>query len=293
MSLFLSFICTLSVASLSLSPSILNIEYNNNNMRSSTYSSTTSPFVNMGGYSEPYKILDCDDGYAYYNVEIFKAEYTPVSNLYLLHVETVFTPGCVARINNNVQNNGNSYKDYMLKRGYVHLGLKQYNENGAIGGEISPKLMWPSSSTVTTTFTSSYSTSTTITGTFGAGIELGNGGSIGVTANASNSTSLTFTYNESLSSVVDDPILSNQYSSSDNKEAQWSFEIINKDVAGKISYHLDTYYMFEMRNNATNCNADAFLFDYTVMYQGQYIGFLWQTYEGWVFDETVRVYCFV
>lgn len=291
MNLFMSFICLLSISDLSLSPAIVSISYDDTNV-CSTYSTNENPFRCIGSYPAPYKVLDCDDGYAYYDLEIYKASYTSNSNLFLIHCETVFTPGYVARINNETQSNGNNYKEYMLKRGYVHLGLKRYNENNKLGGTIAPKLMWPSSSSVTTTFTSTYGVSSTIGGSFGRGIELGNGGSIAATANASNSSSLTFTYNQSLSSVVSDPVLSNQFSSSDYMEAQWSFEVLNKDVAGKLSYHLDTYYLFEMSKNTTNCGENAFTLDYSVMYQGQYIGFLWITYEGWQFDSSVHVSCF-
>ena len=292
MGLFYSFICLLSASSLSISPTAVQV----NKMNESTAlvrTESTSPFSLLGGYPEPYKVLECDDGYVYYNLEIYKACYTIYSNLYLLHIESVFTPGYVANMNGDVQNNGNGYKKYMLKRGYVHIGLSRYEDDNRYGGTIYPKSMWPSSSTTSTTFTSSFGSSSTIGKSLGAGIELGNGGILSVTGNASNSSSLTFTYDESLSSVVSDPILSNQYSSSNNLEAQWSFEILNKDIAGKISYHLDSYYLFEMSNDAYNCNVDAFIIDYKVMFQGQYIGFLWATYEGWQFTSTVNVRSFI
>lgn len=291
MNLFLTFICTISTSNLTFSPSTIWVDYDNNS-EVSTCSSQTNPFVKLGGFPEPYKVIDNGDGYVYYNTETFRANYTDYSNLYLIHVETIFTPGYVAHANGETLSDGSSYKEYMLKRGYVHLGLKQYTEDDKIGGTISPKLMWPSSSSVTTTFTSSYSTALSKGISFSTGIEIGNGGSIVGTAGVSNTTSITFTYTESKSNTVSDPMLSNQYSPSDNKEAQWNFEVSDAETAGKLSYHLDTYYMFEMTNNAKNCNVDAFVLDYTVLFQSQY-HFLLGIIDGWEFDNSVRIYCFI
>lgn len=292
MNLFNAFVCLLSIGDLTMSPSLISVNYNSVNSINLT-STQNNPFVRIGGFLEPFKILENSDGYAYYNTEVYKANYTSTSNLYIFHAETVFTPGAVARINGEKQSNGKTYKDYMLDTGYVHLSLKQYKEGDAVGGDITSKLLWPSSSSVTSTFTSSFGNSLSNSFNLGGEVSLGNGGSLKLTTGASNQTSLTFSYNESTSSVVSDPMLSSQLSPSNSLEAQWTYQIVNKDIAGRLSYHLDTYYMFEMKTNAKNCNVDAFVLDYQIMFQNQYIGFLWATYDGWTFNNSVTIYNFI
>ena len=48
-----------------------------------------------------------------------------------------------------------------------------------------------------------------------------------------------------------------QNSPSNSAQAQWSFETIGS-VAGKVTYHLNSFYLFEMDKTASNCNSDAF-----------------------------------
>ncbi len=240
----------------------------------------------LGGFDSPAKVLDYDDGYVVYDCEILKAAYTNQSNLYIVHTSTAFTPGYVARANNN-----QSYKNYLLKSGYVHLTLEQVNQDGKTGGTIYPKNMWPKASDFTTTISSSVSYGSTIGKSFSGELSLGDGGKI--SCGDSTNSALTFSFTKSMSTISDDPFVSTQLSSDSVNEAQWNFEVINRDLAGKATYAFDQYFMFEMKTDANNCNEDAFILKYSVKFQGQYQGFFWAWYDGWEFTNTVNISCFL
>lgn len=251
-----------------------------------TNARSNNVFNVLGGFDSPAKVLDCDDGYVVYDCEILKAKYTNQSNLYIVHTSTAFTPGYVARANNN-----QSYKNYLLKSGYVHLTLEQVNQDGKIGGTIYPKNMWPKSSDFTTTISSSVSYGSSIGKSFSGELSLGDGGKISC-EDSTNST-LSFSFTKSMSTISDDPFVSTQLSSDSVNEAQWNFEVINRDLAGKTTYAFDQYFMFEMRTDAIDCNENAFILKYSVKFQGQYQVFFWAWYDGWEFTNTVNISCFL
>lgn len=123
MSIINLILCTTSIACLSLaSLSVSSTSFDEEMIE--TYSNSENPFSFIVRSSKAYKLLDCADGYVYYYVDIYKANYTENSNLFLIHSEVTYTPGYVARINNEVQTNGSKYNNYMLKRGYLHMNIR-------------------------------------------------------------------------------------------------------------------------------------------------------------------------
>lgn len=247
-------------------------------------------FDTLGGFPNA-KIIDCKDGYVYYNLDISKTKYTNKSNLYLVHTLTQFTPGYVTKLN-NVPNYDQSRS---LGRGYVHLALEQYkdSEKNALGSKISPKEYWPRSSTYTTSITSTFGATVSINSSIEQGVEIGNGGSLGASATENKGSSLSFTFSKALSSVTDDPRLSTQTSPTNVNEAQWSFEVINKDVAGKTTYYLDTYFLFEMDNYSyQNANCDSFILTYSLLFVSSYKT-LWWWNDGYDYTNSIRIGCFL
>lgn len=243
-----------------------------------------SLFYRLGGYPSPAKDLDCDDGYIVYNLEVFKCNYTSTSNLYIVHTASSFVPGHVARLNGNT-----NYKDYSLKHGYVHLTIERANKDGIIGGEISPKAMWPLSSDFTTTISSSFGSNLIFSKEQGSEITLGEGGELKTYGN--NSTALQFSFVKSKSTTSTDPVLSAQYSSDNICEAQWSFEILKADIAGNCTYSFDQYFMFEMKTNSNGISNDAFNIIYSVDFCGQFY-LLWKWREGYDFYRNTNISCF-
>ena len=250
----------------------------------SIQSSIESPFRRLGGFDRA-KVLDCDDGYVYYYTEILKSPFTSESDLYLAHVVTEFTPGHVARLNGDT-----SYKDYNLSNAYVHLNLEQYSENGKKGGEIAPKDFWPKSSSFTTTITSSFGGSIDMGLSSEVGIEIGNGASLSAKKGSDFGISLQF--DKSMSTTVEDPVLSSQFAADNKYEVQWSISSENTEVSGSVTYTLESYYLFEMSNDVTNANRDSFILTYEVMYQGAY-KLVWWWQDGWTFNSEVRISCFL
>lgn len=243
-----------------------------------------SPFRKLGGFDRA-KVLDCDDGYVYYYTETYKAPFTPNSDLYLEHFVSEFTPGHMARLNGN-----NAYKDYNLSNGFVHVTLEQYSENGKRGGKIAPKEFWPKSTSFTTTIGSSFGGSINLGLSSEAGVQIGNGTSI--FGKQEGNAGLTLSFDKSASTVMTDPVLSSQFSSSNHYEVQWSISSQNKPVAGSVTYTLDSYYLFEMSNDVINANRDAYIATYDVMFQGTH-KVIWQWFDGWTFNSSVRISCFL
>ena len=233
----------------------------------------------------PETVLDCEDGYVVNGYDIYKMEYTSQSSLFIIHSLTGFTPGHVARVNDLP-----NYKDYSLKRGYVHLEVRRaQTSSGGHGGTIYPKLMWPSSTTVTTVESSTSSIGLSYNYGTNGGVSLGLDG-VSITAGSSKSTGLTFQFSHTISSQFSDPIVSNQFSSG-LTEAQWSFEVRNRNIAGNITFTFDQYYLFELQNDYYGVNIDAFDLIRSFKYQGQYTGFMWATYDGWEFFSSHTSKC--
>lgn len=267
------------------------VDYKINSINTIDNYSSNTTFSLLGGFPSKALVLDCKDGYVYYNMDVYKLPYTSKSNLYLIHVITDWTPGYIAYKNTNTKYD----ESRSLSKGYVHLTLERYSDEdkSAYGSKITPKAMWPLSSNVETTITSSYGLSLMSNNGLEKGLNLGEGGSISLNKTSSNSTALTFSYNKSQSSTADDPWLSSQTNSENVLEAQWYFEIQNKEIAGRITYTLETYYLFEMDNYSyINANKDAFILNYSVEFISAY-QFLWWWNDGYAYTSNVKIYNFI
>ncbi len=235
-------------------------------------------FLYLGGFPEKALVIDYSYGYVYYDFHVFKTPFTSNSDLYLVSVQSEFTPGWVA-----YRNGDHSYgKNYVLRDGYVHLTASKYEESSSVyGGNIYLKTFWPQSTTFTTTLTSSISLGLTIDKTLQGGLTLDGGASI----TAGSSTGLSFSYNRSVGVTYTDPYLSAQSSPNNVKEAQWYYSVTS-DVAEKATYFLETYYLFEMDNTNANAGDNAFDFIYTVYMRNR--GAL----GSWSHSATVDLACF-
>ena len=252
---------------------------------------TSNPFVRIGGFGKS-KVLDSIDGYVYYSLEVYKAFYTDVSNLFIIHAVTDFTPGIVAEANNEKFNDGSYYGVY-LNKGYVHLTLERYFEGDKHGGFMVPKEFWPKSSTFQTTISTSFSGELNKSFSLNGDVSLGNGGIISGNVGGSKSTGFSFAFSKSASTVSADPVLSAQMSSSNSLEAQWNYFNKKTDMinVGSVTYTLDTYYMFEMNNDYYKTNCDSFILTYSVMYQCG-----WGTggmQDGTPYSSNVKISCFL
>ncbi len=225
-----------------------------------TSSSSTVDFYRIGGTSSPVKVLDCPDGYIYQQIDVYKHAYTNLSDLYLYKVDAQFVPGHVARLNSTKRDNGQDYYDYYLKKGYMHVAAYQY-KGTEYGGAITYKAMAPSSSRSTTTITSTYGSSFGFEFSNSREVQANDMGKLTINSSSSSKTSLILSHSKSTSTASDDPLLSDQYannSTTNTMEAQWSFEVKNPKQAGANTYHLTAYLLFEMSQEVSYWNRDAF-----------------------------------
>ena len=234
-------------------------------------SPNTSIFTNQYN-SSIVTLINNSDGYTTLQYSIWKAPYTDSSSLWLFQSYLSFTPGYVA------SQFGSSYSSgAYLGKGTIQVKLRPYSAfaGNAQGGTIYLSEYWPRSTDVTTTVTSSVST--TLSGSIemqaGVGYSTGNGASISLTNTTT--TQLSFTWTKSLSSVLSDPALSAQLipTGTTEKIASWYYEVQNPNTAGKLTYHLDSFVMFEIGNNNYNCSQNCFHYEIEVH--------TWDYYQGW------------
>lgn len=197
-------------------------------------------FTPVAWSTRPFQLIDSNKGYVYkISSDVSRALYTENSRLYLAHVQIDFTPGYAA-----VQNGMSGYvENNYLKSGYVHLTIVDPEKPDH--ANVTSKAMWPKSDDFTSTFSSSYGFEMSVSNSIETGLEIGNGGSISASVSASNETSMSVYFNKSISTITDDPFVSAQYASGNPLSATWNFEVLNWEVAGKVTYSLDVYYLFE------------------------------------------------
>lgn len=83
--------------------------------------STNRTFKRIGLLKSANTLINSDDGYVMYDLNIYKANFTPSSSLYLIELKLSVTPGYVASKNGTKQQNGNNYKEYSFKEGmYIY-----------------------------------------------------------------------------------------------------------------------------------------------------------------------------
>ncbi len=219
----------------------------------------SSSFTRIGG-SALHRVLECEDGYVYDQIDIYKHPFTESSDLYLYKVTAQFTPGIVANNNGTKMSNGKSFNYSYLHSGFVHVSVYKY-QYLEYGGDVSYKAIAPLSNEVTTSVSSTYGK--TYTSSFGTevGVSVDNMGTIRGNAGVSASSSMAITYSNSTSSTTSDPVLSAQYaenSTTKKTEAQWSFSVVNGMFAGAKTYWVTTYLLFEMSNQVSYFNRDVF-----------------------------------
>lgn len=297
----LALIAAMSVGSGSTTYMTANISYSGNESSNETVQASTNAlsttnistmstlesgfdgFSYLGGFPEKALVINYTYGYVYYNLSVYKASYTNHSNLYLVFVQTEFTPGYVAYANGDTWYGPN----YKLFDGYVHLAASKYVvSSSAHGSNLLLKEFWPQSSTFITTITSSYGGTATYNSSIQAGVTLDGGATITGTSG----TSLSFSFNRSIGVTTTDPYLSSQSDPDNVEEAQWNYTATS-DAAKQTTYYLKTFYLFEMDNfTFANVNSDAFDLTYTV-YMRNAVKILGQ-YVKWSHTAEVTLGCF-
>lgn len=206
---------------------------------------------------------------------MYKTPFTYKSNLFIVNVAAEYTPGYQALLNGH-----NNYLPYQLYNGYLHCR----SERSGIVNTYDPKFITalPDTSSFTTTFTSSSSSAYTFNSELKCGIDLEDGISLSGAAGKG----LTVSYNREISTTYSDPYISKQYSPSNSREIEWNFTCSNLDVAGSVTYKLNTYYIFEMDKTTEDIKSNAFIFYIDIGITNK-IG-----YETHNQSETIKIECF-
>ncbi len=237
----------------------------------------------VGWSSEVIRCIDNYDGYTNYFYTQYRAPFTSVSDLYLFRVQTQFVPG------DALNQQDPSYKDYVrLKYGSVKFELNQYkNDNlGQYGCSFVFKDYWPKTQSFETTLTSSYSStySASFLANFSAegGYDSGDGASIKGGLGVDGEYEFQITQSQSVTTSSSDPLVSAQLGPGNpNNTVSWNFTVLNREVSGRTSFNLDSYYLVEAKKDAINLPDYAFHFVLSITSQGQWYGTDW---THWIAD---------
>lgn len=248
-----------------------------------TYVPDSSTFTRIGG-SDIHSVLECEDGYVYDQIDIYKHPFTESSDLYLYKVTAAFTPGVVANANGTKMKDGKTFAYSYLYSGFMHVCVYKY-QYLEYGGDITYKAIAPLSSTTTTTVTSTYGKNMTSSFSAQAGVSVDTMGVIKANLGVSSSTSIGISYSNSVSTTSEDPVLSTQYAKNQTNgktEAQWSFSVINGRGAGEKTYWMTTYLLFEMSNAVSYFNRDVFMSYIHFGFRGQYYYYKQSRYDTYL-----------
>lgn len=206
----------------------------------------TTGFVNKSVNKDPV-------GYFYYDVDVYSTDFTNCSKLFLLHTKGEFTSGYIAKQNDP---NSNYYdSNYDLWSGYIHSSFIRHTSDGMTSSSFVPKTSWPQSSNFTSTISSSFSTSLSIGSQLGAEADICGG----LIISRVSSSSITFSFDKSVAVSGPEPFISSQTSLTNINAQQWNYQY---NAVGKATYVLDTYQLFEVKNDGVNCSQ--YSFDYQV-----------------------------
>lgn len=239
-------------------------------------SSSTSTFRHFAGTGENRVRAEHSVGYFVYDLDAYIADFTICSSLILVKVTAEFTSGWVAGQNGHTEYNSM----YDIWSGYIHLAPFQVEEDGgARSSSVYPLITWPITSERTVTVTSGFSS--TYNFGFSSSMEAI---ADGVGAKAGVNGGVSFSFSESVAVSGPEPTLSSQWapSSSDPKykdRREWSF---NFHAVNAPTYHLETFYLFEVKNDAIDFNDFGFALQIDVR-------MTCVAYQGWWWESQVPV----
>ncbi len=222
-----------------LNSAIFNREYNVNIMSANDVPTT---FIDCVAEQE-YVMRFSDKGYLVYHIAVSEYKVDSESILYIVTVRNSFTPGIVA-----LQNGETGYDSYKNYRGYAHIAVdRAYDAReeefyGRRWGNIPYKKdYWPLNQPSDITITSSVQQGKTLGYSLKGGFSA-SGPNIG--GEVSSQYNISYVYTKAVTS--DEPIFSAQVNSSDTKICEWNYKY---KIVAEQTYHLNTNYMFEIRNS--------------------------------------------
>ena len=253
-------ILMLFVASLVFFPPFESSWHESNDRKASAaiepYSHSSHPsipgFTHNFAYDSSFQAGRSTTGYFFSDMDVYYMDFTNDSRLYLIRTQVDFTPGCEAYDNGHTEYDNR----FELDKGYIHVRVFQKQDGSRRSSSLKFKEGWPQSSSFTSTIASSFGVNTNFGTQFGSEISFTNGTTI--KANADFGLSLTF--NRSVAISGPEPALSHQFYDSTN-QMEWSYEYA---ATGHQTYSLETYYLFEAKNDGQGYQDYSFAFDIDV-----------------------------
>lgn len=184
-------------------------------------------------------------------MDVYYRQASSVSRYYIVHVGVEFTCGSLA--SQNPPENYSFDKHYDLYTGYINIRPYQYSSGGKKSSDITFKAAWPATSTFTSTVSSSFGASISGNSDLTAGTDLMGG----VKIESTNSRGFTLSFSNTTSIHGPEPAIYLNTAVDSLNQKQWSYVYAG---LGK-SLLLDTYYMFEVKNNGSGYQDYSFKFD--------------------------------
>lgn len=229
---------------------------------------------NIPGFSYSYGNVDQffksePTGYFYFDNDVYYADFTTNSRLYILRIAADFTCGKMANVNGDKSYDWN----YRTDSGYIHSKVGRVTNGNQTSSSLHYITSWPKSNvnseTSTATVTTSFGGKVTLGGEFSTGLSLTDGVQVSRLINGG----FELSFSKSTSVTYPNPTISHQRAGSDNMEAQWNFKFAEPV---ETTYSLETFYLFEVKNDGNNYQDYSFEFEYEIKLTcSAWEGYIW------------------
>ena len=219
-------------------------------------------------------------GYFYYDTDFYYADFSTNSRLYIMRIAADFTCGKMANLNGD-----KSYDiNYRTISGYIHSKIKQVSSGSKRSSSINYITSWPLSNVTEETSTATISTS------FGGKLTLSSAFSVnsslmdGVVISEKYSNGFELSFDRQVTVTTPNPTISHQRNGNDALQAEWFFQFAQPV---ETSYSLDTYYLFEVKNDGQNYQSYSFGYEYEIKLTcSAWEGYLWHQLRDTVASDS-------
>ena len=207
-------------------------------------------FTYTYGYVDDLKKAENTTGYFYYDMDVYQAPFTLVSNLFLIRVAVEYTAG------SHAHDLGEDFdSNFDLDFGYIKIHPYQYTSGSKATSNLRVKTGWPNTDTrqSTVTLSSGFGASLSLGPEWKVGMNLG----YGVEVTNKSSTSLTFSNEKTISIIGNEPAINFNHSSEKQDQLQWSYQFAGY---GK-TYYQEAYCLIEVEKGSKGYQDYSFKFD--------------------------------
>lgn len=202
-------------------------------------------------------------GYAVYRIGVSKYSAGDNSQLYIASIRTSFVPGSVA----NTNGDSSFYNNSRNKSGYVHMTVEQaYDSNEKdtygirYGGLTYKKDYWPLNEPGVVSISSSVQAGLNFGYSFTNGFSKDG---LSISQNVNLGLNVSYSYSKTITTT--NPALTVQSSFPNTDAIQWSYSYA-ESRGSEETYHLQTFYMFELSNLRNSMRIGDFRLKINIMF---------------------------